>query len=470
MNTLLVLLVGLTLSGNGSPSQPTIRPFTSNDYRRSGITLTSTNYSRLLTAASATTATTSGRSFTTSVAAIYVNDMQFTLHNSGLGYLPPFTWSINPPSAGTINQSGFFTYGAGSGTMSVIATPPPNPFWTTYSGGFSINPTGGATSTQFNGWTTGTLPATFNSEMDNLIAASGTFSTSKTNLLSSIDDTNGVYVRNTALWTGNAAGMTPSTPLSAGSPVDLSGVSVWENGINNYGVKFQATLITPDIMICAAHVPPAGGSLFRFVDNFGTTFTATTVSRDLGAAESGTLSGTTGVGGTVGSVYTDICLVKVSWSGPTPTTLRHYRILPSNYQSYCPDHNLNAFPLLALDQERQIYLQNVTATGVYIADIFGTIESYFHCWCFASPSVYPPYNPNPARVPYAPSVALYSGDSGMPGFVLVKGEPVLLETLTYGSAEGTNPADFQSAINASIAGLGGTGTVGVVDLSSFPTY
>lgn len=443
----------LIISGNGSGTG-VVRSFNSSDY---SATLSATTITRVASAASTSTATTNGQVFTTYTGGTTYTDKQVAISTSGpisIG-VQSFTFTSSNPSVATVNSNGLVTH-LTAGTTVITATHV-NP---TYVVALSLtlpSPSGSVT-TLLTGWASGLLPASFNSEVDAMIAANG----SNLNLLSSGNDTTQTYVRNTALWTGNASGMTPSSTLTVGSPLDFSGVSVFNSESDAYNTKFGITLIAPDACIFAQHHTPPSSWVYTFVDNSNVNHYATVTAVAVGPADSAQYNGHAGVGGTTSSVYTDIGIGKVTWVNAgntatvaTPTNLKIYKLLPSNYQHFVAAAvSLSYFPVVGIDQERQVYIHDAQVC------LYGT--GAYPMWFHNVPT-------ESNRAGYISSVPagdtnIWSGDSGYPAFVIVKGEPVLLGC-NFNPNLWSDPADFQSAINTALTAVGSAYTLADVNLT-----
>jgi hypothetical protein len=176
--------------------------------------------------------------------------------------------------------------------------------------------------------------------------------------------------------------------------------------------------------------------MFMFVDNANVTYTAT-------VAAVTTNSGY-GVGGT-SSIYTDICIGHLTWSGTTPTTLAVYKILPANFQNYVADRNLNYCPVVGINQVRQAYVRDLATTG------------FTSTFCQHNAAT------ETTRSPF--TYTAYSGDSGIGMFIILKGNPILIGC-NYTIYTTSLLASYISAINTALAGVGSSYTVTVYDPTS----
>jgi hypothetical protein len=260
----------------------------------------------------------------------------------------------------------------------------------------------------------------FNAEVDNRLTTAGTYTASKINIYSSVDDTNFVYTRNTGVWTGN---------------LDLSGIAVWNtmDGAGNSSSAHGGTLITPTDIVLANHFELSYGDQIKFVDKNNVVYTAT-------------VNNGTSVNNT------DINVTHLSWNGPTPTTLAIYPLLPANYQNYSPSHNLTNFPVVLSNQFRQVFVQD--------AGYYGNPPFYYGTFYHNTAT-------EPLRSPYTLPVVLY--DSGSPIFVVVNGKLIVVGT-NYTSISAPILSDNIAGINAGLAAIGSSYQITTVDLSRDATY
>jgi hypothetical protein len=443
----------LTISGNGTGSG-VVRSLTTADYQA---TLSSTTNTRTGSPASTSTATVNGQIFTTYTGGTTYTDRQLTMATGGTmaSGVQSFTFTSSVPSVATVNYNGLVTH-LTAGTTQITATHV-NPTYVVATTLTFPAPSASPT-TALTGWTAGLLPASFNSEVDAMIAANG----SNLNLLSASNDTTQTYTRNTALWTGNASGMTPSSTLSVGSPLDLSGVSVYNSESDAYNTKFGIALIAPDACLFAQHHTPSSSWVYTFVDNANVNHFATVTAVAQGPADAAQYNGHAGLGGTAGSIYTDLGVGKVTWINPstgatvaTPTTLKFYKLLPANYAHFVAAAvTLGLFPVVGIDQERQVYIHDVSPS-------YPTSPTLPY-WSHNVPT-------EATRAGYISSVPtgdlnIWSGDSGFPAFVVVHGEPVLLGC-NFTGFQYSDPADFHSAINTALGTVGSAYTVTDVNLT-----
>lgn len=195
---------------------------------------------------------------------------------------------------------------------------------------------------------------------------------------------------------------------------DVAWSSFWTKRVDFTGVAWDTprtmTLITPRHVVMAKHYPRKPGELVRLHDSSG---------REVQRVLMGLvkLDGAHDVA--VGIL-----------SEPVPPGIRHYKLLaPADDLA----EKLSGTLALVTDSERKVHVHE----------------------CGTMP-------PNQVRFRYPRSLPkgfyedLIKGDSGNPSFVLVRGEPVLLETHTSGGA-GAGPfygsAEVQAGISAAIAQL-----------------
>lgn len=419
--------MALNINGNGvSGDSPTIKNFQDSDYKN--VISIATSYP-IATGGSGPTPQTpvNGRVFGLTTSATLTTDLQLQTTQSGTLVKPirTFSWSSTNLSVATINSAGYVTQiGSGDSSFRCATTDP------TYTANFPHNFTtsGGQTVSTFYSWqltSPVSLPYHMNSQVDDLITAAGSFSSSKLNLYSSINDTTGTYVRNTSVWTG---------------ALDLSAIPTWSSFATT---EFFGALITPTDMIVANHVlgalnPP---TVLRFVDSSNITYVANCTSTR--------------------QINGDLAIAHLSWVGTLPTTLNFLKVLPSNYQTYCPDHLLNFFPVIGTNQFRQVFVQDSSQPSNGSTSSFGG-GMFTH---FPSTSV-----DRVNRVPWTLNVV--NGDSSNPIMVVINDQPVLI-CCNFSANTGPTVSDNIAAINSGLAMLGSSYTVSTVNLSSpitFPTY
>jgi hypothetical protein len=409
MKTLLCFLAlalpasALTIDGSAGGGVP-VRSFNSSDLSA----VVTTTAIPVPSGGTLTYGTTNGRYQSTVTASTKFNQ-QLSFTTSGTyaaGQYP--TWSSSNPTNAPISAGALVTH-VTDGTYLFTATfaSPPMKF-------SLLLPltTQTVASTTFINWTAGLLGADLNTEVDSRITANGGTIATTGQLFTSANDTTHVYVRNAANVFHN---------------LDFTGVSVWQSAVGA-GAKFQMSLVTPTDAIGILHATPAVGTQFIFVDASNTNYTAT-------------VAATTQVDG--------FALVHLTWSGATPTTLKVYKVFPSNFQNYAPDHNLNYFPTVSVTQTRQLAVGDVTAASY---------TSYL--------SVFEPTETN--RAPFAYSK--YSGDSGFPIFAVMNGDLIYIAA-NYSTSGGSGPvvSSYITDLNAALAAFGGSyPALTQVSLASFP--
>lgn len=193
----------------------------------------------------------------------------------------------------------------------------------------------------------------------------------------------------------------------------------WTNKVDLSGVPFNSgnagVLISPRHILMATHAARAIGTDVVFHDRSGHQVTRTLIDRE-------SVPGGLNPDITVGLLSADVAS-------------KFYRVLPprNDWGTYL----LNGLAL-ATDQEPKLLVKNIAFVG-------GATNPYIS---FSnSPDVDDFYDE-----------ILIPGDSGNPSFIMVRGEPVAIETHTFGGA-GTGPffstvANF-TAINSIMSTLGG---------------
>jgi hypothetical protein len=152
-------------------------------------------------------------------------------------------------------------------------------------------------------------------------------------------------------------------------------------------------------------------------------------------------------------------------SAPLPSSIKYYKVLPSNFASYAPGGNLINWPMVNSctignggAQQHQALVQDVTSSSASSNTEFGYLESS-----------------ETNRIPY--TFQTYSGTSGSPCFAIILGEPIVLGCL-HTTVQITSISLNFAAVNqvlsnaptATPAGVGSSYQLTPVDLSSFHTY
>lgn len=225
-------------------------------------------------------------------------------------------------------------------------------------------------------------------------------------IFSSADDANHAYARNQSLW----------------ADADLSCIPVASSGV----------LVTPDILIHAAHNPSSGTIYFVDASN-------QTHARQIGAG--------------VGITDTDLFISRLS--APLPASVIPAKVLPlSAYVG--PSVKLTTASLVArrllaafTRQSRTLHI----ATAIWIQPNSDVVRAAgFESW-------------------YAPIVG---GDSGYPCLLIIDGQAVAL-CCWYQSdgslySYGPSISSYIPQINAAIASLGSSTSLNEIDLSAYPNY
>jgi len=220
------------------------------------------------------------------------------------------------------------------------------------------------------------------------------------------------YVRNTNCWA---------------SGFDLTCVAVY----NSYqtDARCGGTLISPRHVVFANHYTPPNGTELRFVAKDNTVVTRVLVN-------------------SVQITLTDLRIGVLDSDVPT-NLISFAKVLPSDFTNYFPNSlkpiSSKDIPALCLDQDEDALESDISGVTAGVS--------------FAVPT-------DPTRKQFYADKD--SGDSGQPGFIILKGQLVLLTVYSYG---GTGSGWFippcLSQINAAMATLGGGYSVTPVDLSCF---
>lgn len=414
--------MSLKLLGTGTHgSSPVFKSFQDSDFK---ITLSSVQHP-ISTGGSTSNNTTNGRVFhVTTAPTSIVQNLQLTpafVGSLANQRIPACTWVSSNTAICTVDNKGFVTY-VSNGTATIYCTSDVPKCMVAFT--FTFTSTGGGSTSVFMNWAVVSpvsLPAHLNSQVDGLISGAGSFLASKMNLYSLATDSSSTYLRNASLWAG----------------LDFSGVAAWNVGANS--VYFLATLISPTDIAFAHHTNIVAGAIFRFVDPSNSVFTATVTA--------------------VSNISGDLSVGHIAWAGGvTPTTLKFYKVLPSNYINYWPDHVPNFFPALFTNQSRQVFVQDSNQAADGSTSAFNG-QLFMH-----TPSL------GTTRAPWSKTVI--GGDSGNPVFAVINGELILL-CCNYSANFGPHMADHITAINSALSSMGSTHTLTTPNMTTpiaFPTY
>lgn len=414
----------LNLNGNTSGTSSTVKSFEDSDFINT-ISIFATYPSVITGIGPNAQSPVNGRIFNLTTTATIRNNLQLKPNYSGVLMNPIRTpvWNSSNSGIAIIDQAGFVTQ-TGNGACRFICQTSNPIFLAPFD--YTFNTQGGATVYTFSGWQSTSpvsLPYHMNTGIDLLISGAGTFSSSKQNIYSSVNDASGIYIRNTGIWTKN---------------IDLTAIPAWSSYANN---EFLGALITPTDMVVAYHVLGGfnSGTQLKFVDNSNNIYSSTAISSK--QINNG-----------------DLALVHLNWNnGLIPTGIKFMSILPSGYQSYCPDHALNFFPIIGTNQFRQVFVQDSSQPT--------SSNSSFSAGLFLH---YPSVEIN--RAPWTLNVI--GGDSSNPIMSIINGSPVLI-CCNYGPNQGPSVADNILALNSGLSSLGSSYTVTLANLTSpinFPTY
>lgn len=280
--------------------------------------------------------------------------------------------------------------------------------------------TGTGTVDTVTGFATGSLRKHIGDVVDAALA--GKTASTGLPMFSTQDHSTPAYVRNVDCWGAGFAGA-------------LTAITPWNSQLS---VFYSGILVSPRHVIFATHFMPMPGAVLRFI-----TATNVVVER--------TLSSLTSLSQTE-AYYPDLSIGKLD--SDVPGTIAFARVLPSDWASKLP--SLNSYPVLCAntDQEEHLHLRELSKLPsstspralVNFRKPVGTLRGEFY-------------------------EDVVSGDSGNPAFLIINGQLVLLTVWTSGgSGAGTSVYAFKSAINATMASLGGGYSLTDADLSSFTSY
>ena len=258
------------------------------------------------------------------------------------------------------------------------------------------------------------------------------------------------YTRNPACWAH-------SLDLTC-VPVFNSDSYFWyTNGCCSYFLPARkgGTLISPRHIIFANHYPITNGATIRFVAMNNTVVTRMlSNSMDVSApVRSADALGHTNTS----SIATDLRVGLLDSDVPT-NLITFARVLPANYTNYFP--NLfncaasNTIPALCLDQTPNAEIADVSCISTSPAGI-GQIV-------FSHPQ-------NPSEQPFFGN-GRQSGDSGLPAYLVINGQLVIITVWTSGGAGEGNFIYDAAPINSAMTTLGGGYKLTPIDLSGFTRY
>ncbi len=267
---------------------------------------------------------------------------------------------------------------------------------------------------QFNYFISGTLANHMSASMYSLIYGV-TPSSESYNIFSYINENNKVYTRNLNLYCNN---------------VDLTCIPASRDG----GTTGRGCLVTPDIVITAAHV--GAGSIYYFVDNNNTTVSAS-------------VSSSMGVGST------DILVVRLS--SLVTGSVVPAKILPSNtFQQYTTGSFNISNQALITKNIPIIQFNQFRTARIGILYNFLTYDNF----------IVPPPTSSLFYPWWSPIIG---GDSGNAYIANINNMPVLLGTW-HTSPGGPSISYYQSQINSAITSLGSLTQLTTASLLNYTSF
>jgi hypothetical protein len=268
-----------------------------------------------------------------------------------------------------------------------------------------------------------------------------------------------VYTRNTVEHPVGAGTGCWITKEVDGKSIDLSCCSPWNSSNLNGsgGTQGAGTLISPRHIIFAPHLAMPVGATIRFVKPNNDIVNVTLTAR-----------------------------IKLEYSPtryPAPDLMVGYlskevmgcsiaKVLPDGFLAKIPNWGIGT-PILTLDQQEKAIVGEALWLKSYLPP---------YPWLnYHTEHTVGGKNPLETREAYkfsdatrlAFSEKLVGGDSGNPCFLIIAGEPVLLDTLTYGmGGSGTAISEWKTEINKAMETLSGEDTLYTldeVDLSGYET-
>lgn len=278
----------------------------------------------------------------------------------------------------------------------------------------------GQTVKSFNSYATGSLGKNASDQIDTRIAGK-TGSAGNTELFSTQDHTNAIYVWNTSNFLYG---------------VDMTMISPW-NSFDT--IKRAGVLISPRSIIAAAHANIAPGRQIRFIKQDGTVVTRT-------------ISAQTQIG------TTDILVETLD--SDVPAGIGFAKVLPANFLSYLPSiTSTTTIPLVGLfggGDNGIVVHPNRTATVREVNNL-GINADFQRSASTTRSSFY--------------IADIVSGDSGNPFFFLINGQLVLIDAdFSGGGGFGPFVSSYITQINAAMTAMGDPYSLTTVDLSGFNTY
>ncbi len=238
------------------------------------------------------------------------------------------------------------------------------------------------------------------------------------------DHDNGIYIRNTSVWTGD---------------VDLTCISPW----NDYGANVRAgTLITAKHIIFAAHLLLYVGDVVRFVTMDNEVIERTIVS----------------VKNTPDRDGSDSDYAIAEFDEELPDSITSANLLPSNFDTLMPSMGAANIPGLLLDQVEHAIVGEISSTS----ESSKTVD-----WTTVPDS-------DDTRAEHGE--AIVGGDSGNPSFIIVDDQLVLMSVWSTSDredwADGTNFSLMKYNIQTIINTLSGSTDyeLKTIDISHFTTY
>lgn len=333
---------------------------------------------------------------------------------------PVFT-AVNP-SIGTVDSSGNVTY-VSDGTANFNVTVNDR----TKDAACSMSHTTNKYSTTFNGFVSTSTAKNIVSQMDAMISGL-TASPATYDIYSAINDSTHTYTRNSGLF--------------ASSGVDMTAVPTYTSAGGTTG---NGILVSPDIVISAAHVGLGIGTTFYFV-----TSTSTTVSRTvIGASNVGT---------------TDIRVIRLdspflAGSGVTPA----YVLPPTTFFSKVSLAAVNSImiPVIFTNQFRTLKIQTL------YGDYYNSQGHRIEITELQPTTKY--YNWSSTTTDANHNIVVVSGDSGNALMTVVNGKLVALGTWHF-SEVAPDVSKYITEIDSAISALGSAYSLTPIDLSGFASY
>jgi hypothetical protein len=356
-----------------------------------------------------------------------VDDREITTY-TGATYNNGYRVTVVENTPDTIDESAEFTSGneavatvSSAGVVSRVSNGTTNIYYRTIrltkALSLTVSQSVGSSVAVQTGYSTGTLAKHCTDAVDDLIY--GLTPATIKPMFSTFDHTTPSYARSDDCWI---------------SGFDLTCIAVW-NSYAGSG-KFGPTAITPRHVAYANHVLIPDGTTLRFVTSTGSVETATLQTSER-----------------VGT--SDLRIGKLS--ADLPGTITPCKAFPLNALNYLPSlNNHHELPCLLVNQSREALVAD------YRVGADGTIND--------EDKGYGDVPTNATRL--AMYETLLSGDSGLPAFVFVNGDPVIIFTSSagYDQTSGPNFIFLHDDINSVLTSLGGGYQLDDADLSGFTDF